>query len=322
MTTLRDIADELGVAVSVVSRALSSDPAKPAAVAAATRRRIQETAARMQYRRNTAAAALRKGQNIGIGVWLPEARDGLSCRIAKGIGEGAMRDNLPMFLSFGYTADVFSEFFRVSSHYAHSGLISYAVPFVRFPELTAELQRYRDNGGKMVMLSCYFSDFQIPGAVNVGIDDVYGGYLAGAHFRELGVPELFFYGVESKRYRGVCEGFGQTVPRLDSSEQVAGVFNRRSSGGCLPAFATASDSLAAEIEKMTLERHLIPGRDVLVIGYGDSEIASSQPWPLTTIRQDMYQVGLQAVGALSSMVAGEEVKDVLIKPELIIRTTA
>ena len=33
MTTLRDIADELGVAVSVVSRALSSDPAKPAAVA-------------------------------------------------------------------------------------------------------------------------------------------------------------------------------------------------------------------------------------------------------------------------------------------------
>ena len=116
MTTLRDIADELGVAVSVVSRALSSDPAKPAAVAAATRRRIQETAARMQYRRNTAAAALRKGQNIGIGVWLPEARDGLSCRIAKGIGEGAMRDNLPMFLSFGYTADVFSEFFRVFNH--------------------------------------------------------------------------------------------------------------------------------------------------------------------------------------------------------------
>ncbi len=322
MTTLRDIAEELGLAVSVVSRALSPDPAKSAAVAVATRRRIQETAVRMQYRKNTAAAALRKGRNIGIGVWLPEARDRLVGLIAKGVGEGAMRENLPLFLSIGYTEDVFSEFIRMSSHYAHSGLISYAAPFIRFPELGGELRRYCERGGKMVMLSCYFEDFQIPGAVNVGIDDEYGGFLAGAHFRELAAPELFFFGVESKRYRGVCRGFGTPVPRLESPEQVAAVLDRNDSGGKPFAFAAASDSLAAEIQRLALQRGLTPGREVLMIGYNDSEIATSQPWPLTTIRQDMYQVGLQAVGALSSMVAGEEVKDVLIKPELIRRTTA
>ncbi len=322
MTTLRDIADELGLAVSVVSRALSPDPEKAAAVAPATRRRIQETAVRMQYRKNTAAAALRKGRNIGIGVWLPEARDRLVGLIAKGVGEGAMRENLPLFLSIGYTEDVFSEFMRMSSHYAHSGLISYAAPFIRFPELGGELRRYCENGGKMVMLSCYFEDFQIPGAVNVGIDDEYGGFLAGAHFRELAVSELCFYGVESKRYRGVCRGYGGTVPRLDTPEQVAARLDRNDFRSKPLAFAAASDSLAAEIQRQILQRGLTPGREVLIIGYNDSEIATALPWPLTTVRQDMYAVGLAAADSLARLIRTGKAPDVLVRPELIRRATA
>ena len=322
MTTMRDIADELGLAVSVVSRALDGNPERHRMVAEETRKRVLAAAVRLDYRRNTAAATLRRGGNIGIGVWLTESRDRLTGMIAKGVGEGAMRENLPLFLSIGYTEDVFSEFVRVSRNYAQSGLISYAAPFIRFPALAGELERYCRDGGKMVLLSCYFDDFRIPGAAVVGIDDFLGGELVGEHFRKRGVDELFFVGVESKRYRGVCRGYGREIPRLKDAKEAEAVLAVRQAGGRPVGLAAASDAVAAELERLVLVRGMVPGREVLITGYNDSEIAEALPYPLTTVRQDMYAVGLAAVRSLVRLTGGEMPEDVLIKPELVLRTTA
>ncbi|MGE4563402.1 MAG: LacI family DNA-binding transcriptional regulator [Victivallaceae bacterium] len=322
MTTMRDIAAELDLAVSVVSRALDGNPERHRMVAEATWRRVLEAAARLDSRRNPAAATLRWGGNIGIGVWLTESRARLAGMMAKGVGEGAMRENLPLFLSIGYTEDVFSEFVRVSRNYAQSGLISYAAPFIRFPALAGELERYCRDGGKMVLLSCYFDDFRIPGAAVVGIDDFFGGELVGVHLRERGVEELFFVGAESKRYRGVCRGYGRELPRLNDVAGAAGVLAGVRTGGRLAGLAAGSDAVAAGLERLVLERGLVPGRDVLITGYNDSEVAELLPYPLTTVRQDMYAVGLAAVQSLVKLAGGKTPEDVLIKPELVIRATA
>lgn len=68
MATLRDIAAELGLAVSTVSRALSGQ----ANVEAATRARVLAAAERLRYRPNALARALRRNQTQTVGLVIPD----------------------------------------------------------------------------------------------------------------------------------------------------------------------------------------------------------------------------------------------------------
>jgi DNA-binding LacI/PurR family transcriptional regulator len=66
--TLRDVAREAGVAVSTVSRALSS----PDRVSAQTRERVQAVAGRLGYRPNRLAQALHTGRTRMLAVLVPD----------------------------------------------------------------------------------------------------------------------------------------------------------------------------------------------------------------------------------------------------------
>lgn len=67
--TILDIARELGISKSTVSRALSGDTSN---VKAATIEKILETARRMGYHRNELAVNLRKQSTHNIGIIIPE----------------------------------------------------------------------------------------------------------------------------------------------------------------------------------------------------------------------------------------------------------
>lgn len=67
--TIKDIANELGISKSTVSRALSGDPSN---VKAETMQLITETARRMGYHRNEMAVSLRKQSSHNIGIIIPE----------------------------------------------------------------------------------------------------------------------------------------------------------------------------------------------------------------------------------------------------------
>lgn len=68
--TILDIARELGISKSTVSRALSGDTSN---VKAATIEKILETARRMDYHRNELAVNLRKQSTHNIGIIIPES---------------------------------------------------------------------------------------------------------------------------------------------------------------------------------------------------------------------------------------------------------
>ena len=68
-TTIIDIAKELGISKSTVSRALSGDTHN---VKPETMRLINETATRMGYQRNEIAVNLRRQSSRSIGIIIPE----------------------------------------------------------------------------------------------------------------------------------------------------------------------------------------------------------------------------------------------------------
>ena len=67
-TTIKDIARELGVAVSTVSRALQNHPD----ISEATKKLVKECAQRLNYKPNLMASNLRTSRNTTIGVIVPE----------------------------------------------------------------------------------------------------------------------------------------------------------------------------------------------------------------------------------------------------------
>ena len=69
-TTIKDIAKELGISKSTVSRALSSDTQN---VSQETIRKVMDAAERMGYRKNEMAVNLRHRSTKTIGIVLPEA---------------------------------------------------------------------------------------------------------------------------------------------------------------------------------------------------------------------------------------------------------
>lgn len=64
---LKDLAEELGLTISTVSRALNNNPR----ISDATRERVQALARKRNYRQNMAAASLRTGKSKTLGVIIP-----------------------------------------------------------------------------------------------------------------------------------------------------------------------------------------------------------------------------------------------------------
>ncbi|WP_316833227.1 LacI family DNA-binding transcriptional regulator [Pedobacter aquatilis] len=83
-TTIYDIAQELNITVSTVSRALSGFPA----ISDATRKAVIETAKKLNYSPNKLASALKSGKTYTIGVIVPSVEAHFFATIIDSLEEG------------------------------------------------------------------------------------------------------------------------------------------------------------------------------------------------------------------------------------------
>jgi len=84
-TTIYDIAEKLNIAASSVSRALNNSNH----VNETTKKLILKTAAELNYKRNTLASNLRKGQSKTIGVVVPFINQNFFSNVIAGIEEAS-----------------------------------------------------------------------------------------------------------------------------------------------------------------------------------------------------------------------------------------
>ena len=81
--TIHDIAKELNVSASTVSRALNNNPR----ISSATRVAIHELAAKYNYQPNVIASSLRKGQGNIVGVIIPRINRNFFSNVIGGMEE-------------------------------------------------------------------------------------------------------------------------------------------------------------------------------------------------------------------------------------------
>ena len=321
--TLALLAEELGVHVSTVSRALSDDPV---GVGSETVEKIRTLAQHRGYRRNVAAQSLRTGRTRMIGVMVPRLTDVVMATIYEGIDEAAIdagyntvvantqdrpelqRSRLDLMLSRGVDGLI------VGDSRSDSNLISHlegcGVPYV----LVAR---------------------RMPRQLSVTTDDLLGGRLAAEHLLSLGHKRVGVVAGDPHASTGAERtlGFRRTYeqagyPLTDDYVVPSGfdVASGRSAGERLltlprrpTAIFAASDLVAVGVLGAMRDLGLSAPEDVAVVGFNDVDIAAQLPVPLTTIYSPLAEMGAKGMRLLLSRMDGKRVRSVVLQPSLRVR---
>lgn len=318
--TLALLAEQLGVHVSTVSRALSESPA---GVSAETVSRVRELAGEQGYRRNAAAQSLRTGRTKMIGVMVPRLTDVVLATIYDGIDQTA--------IEAGYNTVVVNTRDRPDLQRSRLDLmLSRQVDGIIVGDsrtdsnLVAEL---RGCGVPYVLVAR-----RMPRQISVTTDDLKGGRLAAEHLLSLGnrcvgvVSGDPHASTGAERTLGFCRAYADAGFPLPDDYVIPSGFDVHSgheAGERLlslrrppTAIFAASDFAAVGVMAAMRDRGLhVPG-DVAVVGFNDLDVAAELPIPLTSVHSPLFEMGALSMKVLLALLRGRQVRSRVLQPTL------
>lgn len=318
--TRADVARYAGVSNAVVSYVLNDGP-KP--VAPATRARVLEAIAVLDYRPNAAARALSRGVADMIGMIVPDSRNPYFAELVHAVDEAAQQHGRVLLVSnsSGHDSSTRDRIAALRSHQLDGLVIA--------DNLSArERAQVAAFGVPLVFINQFSGD---AATAAFGVD-----YQGGAR---LGVDHLIQHGHQRIAFIGGEPGFDQrelgwqdalSHAGLPLGPRYRGRFSLESGyeAGKLLATDTsrptavfvASDQLAMAAMSALHELGLsVPGDVALVAFDGTAESAFAQP-PLTTVAQPIDQVATAAVDRLLLGTAGER-PQALFPTTLVVRAS-
>ncbi len=328
MVTIKDIAREVGVSPSTVSRALSNSPL----ISQATKERVHTVAKRLGYERNELARALVKGASEAIGLVVPDITNPFFADIARGVSEVAH--------AFGYgvilcnTAESLERglnYIRLLRRKRVDGLI--ITNAVRNDPMAKQLTSSKTP---FILVSQLWNGIDTP---YVAGDDHYGARQAVEHLIALGHTKIGFIGgpaaVQSSNdrmetYRRVLQEHGITpqeewIRYADFTQRAGREAGRRMLSLTVrpTAIFAANDVTALGVLEAAEDLGLSVPKDLSLVGYDDIGYASLPRIQLTTVAQPAFEMGKIATDWLISVIEGRQRKFIhrVLKPHLVIRCT-
>jgi DNA-binding LacI/PurR family transcriptional regulator len=320
MVTIKDIAVELGISHSVVSRALNPTPDVNARVSDETRELVERKASELGYRRNRTAEFMRRGRSATIGVFLPKYSNSLIADLVMGVSESANKHGFPISFNFGMTYKSYENFISSNIENPSSGIISYPSQIYSDKKIETLFQSYVSSGGKALLLNTSPKK-TVP---VLYMDDSYGAKLAADKLLSKKCTKYFI--LESFESRSTpffarladkgaechslnLNSFPQLLSKLDASDYPIGVF-------------AVTDDIAVSLMRMLRSANITIGSDAYLVGYDDLNLTASLDPPLTTVRQPFKEQGVRAIEKLLNMIYGGVEKDEALPPRLVERETA
>ena len=323
--TLALLAEQLGVHVSTVSRALSE---RPVGVSAETVTRVRQLAGERGYRRNAAALSLRTGRSKMIGVMVPRLTDVVLATIYDGIDQTA--------IDAGYNTVVVNTRDRPDLQRSRLDLmLSRQVDGIIVGDsrtdsnLISELQ---GCGVPYVLVAR-----RMPREISVSTDDLKGGRLAAEHLLSLGHRRIGIVAGDphastgAERTLGFRRAYAAAGYPLPDDYVIPSGFDVRSgreAGDHLlslrhppTAIFAASDFAAIGVMGAMRDRGLEAPRDVAVVGFNDLDVASELPTPLTSVHSPLFDMGALSMRVLLSLLRGRRVRSRLLQPTLYPRAS-
>ncbi|MBD2847204.1 LacI family DNA-binding transcriptional regulator [Paenibacillus sp. IB182496] len=308
----KEVAKLAGVSEATVSRVMNG--ARP--VREATRRKVLEAAERLGYVPSALAQqfARKRSGNIGVIVpYVPKVRlfsTYYFSEILSGIGEAAQQRGYDMLLMFRspYEARDYERLYRTRKVDACVMLGSQDTP----GELEA-LARLAEADHPFVLVNQRFDGAPFG---TVEADHEQGGYEATRHLLGRGCRRIallngpLVYSNSADRLTGYRRALAEAGLPADPGLCYAGNYSRTSGAAAAPALAeaiaqgrvdgvfAANDRMAIGLLQGLRERGLLPGADVALIGYDDSEAARLTEPQLSSVAVPFHALGVRAAQRL------------------------
>lgn len=321
MATIKEIAAKAEVSIATVSRVLNFDESLN--VSESTKKRIFETAQALQYTKGSTKKGRQKAIKIGIAQWYTD--------------EEELKD--PYFLSIRIAIEKKCDkeeitFIRVSPDGSSK----------QNKDLDGIIAIGKYGKGEITYLKSLAKDMILVDFEADDIDSVLTDYRRGT---QKALEYLYSLGHRNIGYIGGEEYVkGESKSLVDEREETYRAFmsekNLESSvlKGCFKpeegyrlmkmqlekesyptAFFVASDPMAIGAYKAILEKNLVIGKDISIVGFDDIYTAQYLSPALTTIRVHTEFMGETAVETLKERIKSERTiaKKILIPTEFIIR---
>jgi DNA-binding LacI/PurR family transcriptional regulator len=329
--TQKQLAEQLDLSPSTVSRALAGDPR----ISGETMQRVKEAAARSAYRPNRLATSFRKGSTHTIGLILIDISYPLYSGLARAVEDCAYDQGYNIILcdSDG-TPEKEALYLEV--------LQSKQVDGILMTPLSEETGAYRsllDPGRPCVLVDAYGTP---EGGSTVTFDHGKGLSLATRHLIDCGHTRIALVtgSHATPQFRAMLAAYRQALAeaglRYDPSlaYQVTMRQQLQMEGGTLAinhllglpnpptAAIFSSDYNAVAALRIITQRGLRVPDDFALIGYDDTPMGAAVTPALTTVAQDVYELG-----GISTRILLHEIRagpgcphqKVILEPRVIVR---
>lgn len=327
--TIKDIARELGISHSTVSRALSRDPEVFSLVKEATRKRVARVAADLDYSPNLMAQGFVTGRTGTLGLLTYQINREISGSQADRILKAADQRDLQILVSLA--ANRFSEASLDDQVRQIGQMVSRGVDglLIHTRGDQAEPERIVNavKGRVPVVTFHHPTRDDLCGVVldeTAGFDEITG------HLVRLGHERICFIGSDWNRNRlgsakargylramqghGLAPGRIQARPFLESGHRLGRTFGDR-----FTALVCRNDYTAVGVCRGLREAGLRVPEDVAVVGFGDLDVAAYLTPALTTLAIPCEEIAQAALELMVEQFQEGEVRQITLRPRLVVR---
>ncbi|MBD2703137.1 LacI family DNA-binding transcriptional regulator [Spirosoma sp. BT702] len=329
LTTIIDIARQLGISKSTVSRALTDHPN----VNAKTRQRVLELAEQLDYQRNQLAISLLTNQTRTIGILVPEFISYFFPRVIISAQQ--------VLTKAGYNVVICQsgESYEMEVSNAHTLLANRVdgllVSHTKETRNFDHLRTFQRKSIPVVFFNRVCEDMNVP---NVTVDDYRGAFVAVEHLIQSGRRRIaHLAGPDSlpntrnrlNGYRDALLHYGLPIePELiisyDLTLEKANIYINHLLNLPQPpdALFTINDPTAIEVLKVCRSRGLHVPNELAIVGFSNDPISELVEPGLTTVVQPVDDLGREAARLLLNAMEGsatEMPERVVLPTQLIVR---
>ncbi|WP_026994020.1 LacI family DNA-binding transcriptional regulator [Flectobacillus major] len=325
--TIKQIAQELGISISTVSRALQNHPR----IGLRTKERVFEVAKKLNYVPNPAAILLKKNKTSTIGVVLPHLKEEFFSQAITGIEDVISEQNynvvisqsrdkleretraIKSFISSRVDGVIASISAETTQYYQFRELENYGIPVVFFDRVPKDVpvNKVRGNIADAAFEVINFlaqkglkrvAILNGPASLEISDERLMGYWHA---MKQFGLP-IYQYYIKSS-----------DLSKEDTTKKMLELINSPKPPEAVFCF---NDYVALYAMQACKHKGLVPNKDIVFVSFANLPITAylDNP-PLASVEQFAYSMGEQAANLLLKII--NTPNDIQLAPEEIIVNT-
>ena len=309
-TTMKDVAEAVGVSVNTVSRALNDKPD----INEETKRKILEVAEELEYHPNRLARGLRRQKSGVIGVVVADIANPYFSTLVKGLEEAATEKDYSIILQDtdeNYENEVGAIDTMIEERV--DGVILAPVQTE-----TGTIKKLQDHNVPFVLVARRFRNLETDYVIS---DEVNGAFQATKYLLEKGHEKIAFINGPAHnssaidRLKGFREAFSAKGLEPDEEIITHGAVSTEDGSSYFEtlidrdveftAVFTFSDYVALGVLNAARARNITIPKDLEVVGYDDIEFTSCLSIPLSSVQVPKREMGQKALEILVNKISGK-----------------